>query len=102
MPGMARGLSPDWPSWLLLLLRGVHPHRRLHVQPACEMVEGVQRDSVATADRIAQLPAELSRVAPGSQRLQPPGSWVPRPRREQEGGGGSDLPAPGREHIALR
>ena len=34
LPGLARGLPADRPARVLLLLRGVHPHRRLDVQPA--------------------------------------------------------------------
>ena len=37
VPGLARGLSADRPPRLLLLLRGVHPHRRFDVQPAREV-----------------------------------------------------------------
>ena len=40
--GWLEGLSPDRPARLLLLLRGVHPHHRLDVQPARQMAEGVQ------------------------------------------------------------
>ena len=43
VPGMARGVPPHRPPWPLQLLRGVHPHRRLDVQPACEVVEGRAR-----------------------------------------------------------
>ena len=40
LPGLARRLSADRPARLLLLLRGVHPHRRLDVQPARQVAEG--------------------------------------------------------------
>ena len=43
VPGMARGLSPDRPPRSFQLLRGVHPHRRLDVQPAREVAEGDAR-----------------------------------------------------------
>ena len=42
VPGLARGLSADRPARLLLLLRGVHPHHRLDVQPARQVAEGLQ------------------------------------------------------------
>ena len=42
VPGLARRLSADRPARLLLLLRGLHPHHRFHVQPACEVAEGLQ------------------------------------------------------------
>ncbi len=56
---------------------------------------------VAPADRLAQLPAHLARVAPGPQRLLPPGPRLHRPRREQEGRGGPGLPAAGHQHPAV-
>ena len=40
LPGLARGVPADGPARSLQLLRGVHPHRRLDVQPAREMAEG--------------------------------------------------------------
>ena len=69
VPGLARRLSADRPARLLLLLRGLHPHHRFHVQPACEMAEGLQRDQVAPADRLAQLSLVEPRLAAGPQRL---------------------------------
>ena len=55
----------------------------------------VERHPVAQADRVAQLPAEQPRLAPGPQRLQPPGPGLPRRRRQQEGGAHPRLPAAG-------
>ena len=69
VPGLAGGLPAHRPARLLLLLRGVHPHHRLDVQPARQVAEGLQPHSVAAADRLAQLPAELARLAAGPQRL---------------------------------
>ena len=40
VPGLARGLPAHRPPRPLQLLRGVHPHRRLDVQPAREVAEG--------------------------------------------------------------
>ena len=74
VPGLARRLSADRPARLLLLLRGVHPHHRLDVQPARQVAEGVQPHSLAAADRLAELSAVEPRLAAGPQRLQPPGS----------------------------
>ena len=85
VPGLAGGLPADRPARPVQLLRGVHPHRRLDVQPARQVAEGDRRHPVAAADRVAQLPPELARLAPGPQRLQPPGPGLHRPRREQEG-----------------
>ena len=44
LPGLARGLPADRPPRALQLLRGLHPHRRLDVQPAREVAEGHARD----------------------------------------------------------
>ena len=74
LPGLARGLPADRQARPLQLLRGVHPHRRLDVQPAREVAEGDARHPVAAADRVAQLPAQLARLAAGPQRLLAPGS----------------------------
>ena len=57
LPGLARGLPADRPPRPVQLLRGVHPHRRLDVQPAREVAEGHARHPLAAADRLAQLPA---------------------------------------------
>ena len=102
LPGLARGLPADRPARPVQLLRGVHPHRRLDVQPARQVAEDDPRDPVAAADRVAQLPAHEPRLAPGPQRLQPPGSGLHRPRGQQEGGGHPGLPAAGREHACCR
>ncbi len=56
---------------------------------------------VAAADRLAQLSADLARLAAGSQRLQPPGSRLHRSRREQEGRRRPRLSAAGRQHAAV-
>ena len=102
LPGLARGLPADRAARPLQLLRGLHPHRRLDVQPAREVAEGDARHPVAAADRLAQLPAQLARLAPGPQRLLAPGPGLHRPRREQEGRGHPRLPAAGREHACSR
>ena len=101
LPGLARGLPADGPPRPVQLLRGVHPHRRLDVQPARQVAEGHAADSVAPADRVAQLPALLARVAPGPQRLLAPGPGLHRPRHQQEGGDHPRLPAPGRQLPAV-
>jgi hypothetical protein len=64
-------------------------------------LEGVQRDPVAAADRVAELPAVFPRVAAGSQRLQPSGPRLHRPRRQQEVRGDPRLPPARRQHPAL-
>ena len=101
VPGLARGLPPDRPARLLLLLRGVHPHHRFDVQPARQVAQGVQRDSLAPADRLAELPPVQPRLAAGPQRLQPSGPGLHRPRRQQEGRGRARLPAAGRQLPAV-
>ena len=45
VPGLARGLPADRAARAVQLLRGVHPHRRLDVQPAREVAEGDARAS---------------------------------------------------------
>src|SRR5471030_820296 len=94
-------LSADRPPRPVQLLRGLHPHHRFDVQPARQMAEGVGRTAVAAADCLAQLPADLARLAPGPQRLHPPGSRFPRPRGQQEGQRGARLPAAGRQLPAV-
>ena len=47
LPGLARGLPADRPPRAVQLLRGVHPHRRLDVQPARQVAEGHAPDPVA-------------------------------------------------------
>ena len=69
VPGLAGGLPADGPPRPVQLLRGVHPHHRLDVQPAREVAEGHARHPVAPPDRVAELPAVHPRLAPGPQRL---------------------------------
>ena len=102
LPGLARGLPADRPPRAVLLLRGVHPHRRLDVQPAREVAEDHARAGLAGADRVAELPPDLACLAPGPQRLQPPGPGLHRPRRQQEGRHRARLAAAGRQHAAGR
>ena len=59
LPGLARGLPAHGPARPLQLLRGVHPHRRLDVQPAREVAEGDPRRSRG-GDPIASLNYLLS------------------------------------------
>ncbi len=47
VPGLAGGLPAHRPPRVLLLLRGVHPHRRLDVQPARQVAQGDPRDPLA-------------------------------------------------------
>ena len=101
VPGLAGGLSADRPPRAVQQLRGVHPHRRLDVQPAREVAEGDTRDPLAAADRIAELPALLARLAPGPQRLLPSGPRIHRPCGQQEGGDRARLPAAGRQLPAV-
>ena len=58
-------------------------------------------DPVAAADRVAELPAHLARLAPGPQRLLPPGPGLHRPRGQQEGRDHPRLPAAGRQLPAV-
>ncbi len=101
VPGLAGRLSAHRPARLLLLLRGLHPHHRFHVQPARQVAEGHAPHSVAAAHRLAELPAHFARLAAGPQRLQPPGPGLHRPRGEQEGRRRARLSAARRQHAAL-
>ncbi len=100
--GLARGLPADGPPRPVQQLRGVRPHRRLDVQPARQVAEGEPRDPLAPADRLAELPAVLARVAPGQQRLLPSGPGLHRPRAQQEGADRARVPAAGRQLPAVR
>src|SRR6266511_4070191 len=102
LSGVARGLPPDRAARTLLDLRGVRPCDRLDVQPARQVAEGdPKRDPVAAPDRVAHVPPQLARLAPGPQRVLAPGSGLSRPRREQEGRGDPHLPPTRREHAAV-
>ena len=60
------------------------------------------RDPLAAAHRLAELPADLPRLAPGPQRLHPPGPGLHRPCGQQEGRGHPRLPAARRQHACCR
>ena len=93
MRGLARRLSADRAARAVQQLRGLHPHRRLDVQPARQVAEGHVGTAVAPQDRLAELSARLPCLAAGSQRLHPPGPRLPRPRHQQEGRHRARLPA---------
>ena len=93
MRGLAGRISADRAARAVQLLRGLHPHRRLDVQPACQMAEGHAGTALAAEDRLAELSARLPRLAAGPQRLHAPGSRLPRPRHQQEGRYRARLPA---------
>ena len=97
-----RGIPADRAPRLLLVLRGVHPHHLVHVQPARQVAGRLRGDPLAAPDRFAQLPADLPRLAAGPQRLLPPGPGFHRPRADQEGGGHPRLSAARRQHPAVR
>ena len=59
------------------------------------------RHRLAAAHPVAQLPAVLARLAPGPQRLLPPGPGLHRPGGQQEGRGHPGLPAPRRQLPAV-
>ena len=63
--GVAGGLPADRAARAVQLLRGVHPHHRLDVQPARQVAEGHPRHPVAAPGRLAELPAVLAGVAAG-------------------------------------
>jgi xylulose-5-phosphate/fructose-6-phosphate phosphoketolase len=53
------------PPRVFLVLRGLHSHRGLHVQPARQVAEGHSSYPLAPAGRVTELPPHLSRVAAG-------------------------------------
>jgi hypothetical protein len=55
--GWLEGYLLTGQAWVLLLLRSVHPHHRLDGEPARQVAEDDARDSMAQADRIAELSA---------------------------------------------
>ena len=73
VPGLARGLPAHRAPRPVQLLRGVHPHRRLDVQPARQVAEGDPHARLAGAGLVVHLPAVQPRVAAGPQRLLAPG-----------------------------
>ena len=101
MRRLARRLPADRAARRLQLLRGVHPHHRLDVQPARQVVEGHRGPAVAAENRLVKLSAGLACLAAGSQRLHAPGSRFHRPCREQEGRGRASLSAAGCELPAV-
>ena len=101
LPGAAGGLPADRPARPVLLLRGLHPPGRLHAQPARQVAQGDPGDRVAPADRVAELPADLTRVAAGPQRVLPPGPGFHRPCDQQEARGRPGVPAAGHQHPAV-
>ena len=101
VPGLARGLPADRAARPVQLLRGVHPHHRLDVQPARQVAEDHAAHPVAAPRGVAQLPALLPGLAAGPQRVLAPGPGLHRPRGQQEGRDHPGLPATGREHAAL-
>ena len=101
VPGLAGGLRAHRPPRPVQLLRGVRPHRRLDVQPARQVAQRDPPARLAGPGPVAQLPAVEPRVAPGPQRILPPGPRVPRRGGEQEGRGRAGLPAAGRQHAAV-
>ena len=101
MRGLARRLLAHRTARTLQLLRGVHPHHRLDVQPARQVAEGNVASAVAPQDRFAELSAGFARLASGPQWFHAPGPRLHRPCREQEGRGRAGLSAAGCELPAV-
>ncbi len=68
LPGLAGGLHPDRTARPLLVLRGVHPHRGLDVQPARQVAGHDPTHSLAAPSAVPEPAADLARVAAGPQR----------------------------------
>ena len=87
LPGMAAGLRPDRPPRRVPMLRGVHPDRRRDGQPVREVPEDVaRRGAVAQARRLAELPSDVRRLAPGPQRLLAPDAGLHQLHAQPQGG----------------
>jgi xylulose-5-phosphate/fructose-6-phosphate phosphoketolase len=85
LPGLARGLPADRPARPVLCYEAfIHIVDSMFNQHA-KWLKVTAQHPVAAADRVAQLPADLARLAPGPQRLLAPGPRLHRPRRQQEG-----------------
>ena len=93
MRGLARGLPADGKAWAVQLLRSLHSHRRLDVQPTRQVAQGHRGAGVAAQNRIAELPIEFACLAPGSQWIHASGSWIFGPRRQQESRDRARVPA---------
>ena len=102
LPGLAGRVSAHGAARLLFVLRGVHPDRRLDVQPARQVAGGVSAHPLAAAHRVPQLSADVARLAAGPQRLLAPGPRLHRPCDEQEGQRRPRLPAARRQLPAVR
>ena len=101
VPGLARGLPAHRAARAVQLLRGVRPHRRLDVQPARQVAEGDPAARLASPHLVAQLPVVEPCLAPGPQRLLPPGPGLHRPCGQEEGRGGAGLPTARRQLPAV-
>ncbi len=99
---LVRRLRPHRPPRLLLHLRSLRPHHRLHVQPARQVARKIQaRAPLARAHLLHQSAHHLARLAAGSQRLHPPGPRLPRHRHQQEPRGHPHLSPARRQLPAL-
>ena len=76
VPRLAGRISADRTARFVQLLRRLHPHHRFHVQSTCEMAEGHEASTVASADRIVELSAVFARLAAGSQRIFASRPWA--------------------------
>mmetsp|Transcript_5277 Transcript_5277/g.17822 ORF Transcript_5277/g.17822 Transcript_5277/m.17822 type:complete len:505 (-) Transcript_5277:1622-3136(-) len=100
--GVARGLRADGAPRHVRLLRGLCPARGLDDQPARQVAQGDPRDRLAQARAEPQRAPHLPHLAPGPQRLLPPGPRLPGQPVHQEGLRGACLPPAGRKHAPRR
>ena len=89
----------DRPPRAVPVLRGVHPDRRLADRAVRQVAQGVERDAVAPAARVAQHPAHVGRVAAGPQRLLAPEPGLHQQPAHQEGHRPADHPPARRQHA---
>ena len=85
VPGLARGLPAHRPPRAFNCYEAfIHIVDSMFNQHA-KWLKVTRGHPVAAPDRLAQLPADLARLAPGPQRLLAPGPGLHRPRGQQEG-----------------
>src|ERR1035437_879273 len=75
--GVVRGLCIDGAARTLFELRGVRPHHRFDVQPACEVAGEVEAGvAMARAHLVAEPADYVAGMEAGSQRIYPPGPGI--------------------------
>ena len=101
LPGLAGGLPADRAGTACSPATRRSSTSSTRCSTSTQVAQGQPGAALAAAGRVAELPADLARLAAGPQRLLAPGPRLHRPRDEQEGRGDPGLPAAGRQHAAV-